>query len=258
MYRITALKYCEQNVPGSQLFWQSHFDEWRDIAFYVFLVEGEGVRALIDCGIRDPEVFNPGLRAERGERGICRMDVTKDGIEPLLGRQGLALGDIDYVFLTHFHYDHCSNVPVFPRARFVTLASGWERLRYYKSRYPRMIADPGYPHDVFHFLETTGKDRLILADPDQEVLPGISVFRAAGHTVENMAISVRTSLGRAVVPGDTIWLYDNLEQEIPVGMVHDVPECYETIWRVRDRADVVLPCHDPAVLERFPGGIVGS
>ena len=257
MYRITALRYGEQTVPGPQLFWQTHWDEWRDIAFYVFLVEGEGFRALVDCGIRDPEVFNPMLRADRGERGIIRMDLARDGIVPLLGRQGLELSDIDYVFLTHFHYDHCSNVPVFLRARYVTLASGWRRLLDYKARYPRMIAHPGYPHDVFHFLETEGRDRLITADDNQEVVPGISVFRAAGHTVENMAVCIRTSAGRAVIPGDTIWLYENIEKEIPVGMVHDVPECYETIWRVRERADLVLPCHDPLVLERHLDGKVG-
>lgn len=257
MYRITALKYCEQTVPGPQLFWQTGWDEWRDIAFYVFLVEGEGFRALVDCGIRDVEVFNPGLRAERGERGICRMDPARDAIAPLLGRQGLDLGDIDYVFLTHFHYDHCSNVPVFPRARYVTLDAGWRRLLHYKTRYPGMIAHPGYPHDVFHFLETDGRERLLLAADDQEVVPGIHVFRAGGHTVENMAVAIRTAAGMAVIPGDTIWMYENVEQKIPVGMVQDVPECYETIWRVRERADVVLPCHDPRVLERHPGGVIG-
>ncbi len=33
-------------------------------------------------------------------------------------------------------------------------------------------------------------------------------------------------------------------------------ECYQAMERVRDVADIVVPPHDPLLLERYPDGVV--
>jgi hypothetical protein len=61
-----------------------------------------------------------------------------------------------------------------------------------------------------------------------------------------------------VFPGDTIFYYDNLEKNHPVGLAVDIVECYQAMERVREVADIVVPPHDPLLLQRFPDGVVAA
>ena len=37
-YTIKAIKYCEQTVPGPQMFFMSHWDRWLEADFYFFVL----------------------------------------------------------------------------------------------------------------------------------------------------------------------------------------------------------------------------
>jgi len=50
-------------------------------------------------------------------------------------------------------------------------------------------------------------------------------------------------------------LLKNRETNTPVGIYHDLDECYAAMEKVRGVADIVLPGHDPINLERFAGGV---
>jgi len=57
-YTITPLRYATQQVRGPQVFFQGHWDERIEFAFYVFLIRGHGVTAVVDCGLDDPTDIN--------------------------------------------------------------------------------------------------------------------------------------------------------------------------------------------------------
>jgi hypothetical protein len=51
--------------------------------------------------------------------------------------------------------------------------------------------------------------------------------------------------------------YENLEQNDVIGIWSDDEQCWRALDIARTTADIVLPGHDPLVLEKHPGGVIG-
>lgn len=254
MYTAKAIKYCEQSTPGPEMYMFSGWGEWIDVDFYFFVLRrDDGQVILIDTGVRDVDEINPGVIAGVGERGRFRMDMVTQSVPVLLQKEGIDPVEVDYVFLTHLHYDHASNIRLFPNARYVLSRRGW--LRTMERRVPEMFGHPVFPADVIGYLAGEGRERLILAD-DEEIIPGVSVFYTGGHTLCGQAVKVQTAKGNAVFTGDVAFLYGNIERNHPVGLNVNVEECYLAMEKIRREADFIIPGHDPQILTRYPGGMI--
>lgn len=256
-YSIKAIKFCEQTVPGPQMFFMSRWDEWMvaDFLFFILRREDDGAIMLVDTGVRDVNEIQPVVVAGVGQRGRFRMDMETQNIPLLLRQEGIDPADVQYVFITHLHYDHCSNAKLFPNARFVISRTGWHLTL--DPPHPALVPDVLFPRDVLAYFAGEAHDRLILADDDDpEIAPGIGAFYIGGHTMCSQAITVQTQKGLAVFPGDTVFYYENLEKDQPIGLAVDIPQCYEAMRKIRERADFIVPSHDPALLKRCPDGVV--
>lgn len=89
-------------------------------------------------------------------------------------------------------------------------------------------------------------DRLRLVDDGAELLPGVTVVEAHGHSAGSIAVAVETAGGLAVMAGDAV-------QNVHVartgrnGLVFwDVEQANATVRRLRSLADVLHPGHDRA------------
>jgi N-acyl homoserine lactone hydrolase len=255
-YGIKALKFCEQLVPGPQMFYMSRWGEWMLADFYLFVLRrDDGAVMLVDTGLRDVEEIQPLVIAGVGIQGRFRMDMATQNIPLLLRQERIEPSDVEYVFLTHLHYDHCSNARLFPNARFVVSRTGWRRTL--DPPHPALVPDVLFPRDVLAYLAGEARDRLILADDEApEIVPGIGAFYVGGHTMCSQAITVQTQQGLAVFPGDTVFYYENLEENHPVGLAVDIAECYRAMDRIRRTAKLLVPPHDPELLRRFPDGVI--
>lgn len=255
-YSIQAVKYCEQTVPGAQMFYMARWDEWLTADFFFFILRrDDGAVMLVDTGVRDVDEIQPLVVAGVGERGRFRMDMATQNIPLLLQRHGVDPARVTHVFLTHLHYDHSSNLRLFPNARFVVSRTGWHRTL--DPPHPALAPDVLFPRDVLAYLAGEARDRLLLVDDEApEIVPGIGAFYIGGHTQCSQAIAVQTTLGRAVFPGDSVFYYANLEQNHPVGLAVDMAQCYRALERVRAEADILVPPHDPLLLQRYPDGVV--
>lgn len=253
-YTIKALHYATQRVRGPQVFFQSGWDERIDFYYYVFLIRGEGVTAVVDCGTSAFAPVNELLRPGLGEDGLARPVGAERAVVALLEEEGLRSEDIDVVALTHFHWDHVGNVALFPRARFAVSAEGWKRHQDLLARRPQMVADPIFPAEAVEFL-AAHPERVELTPDGPTLLPGVHIRYVGGHTADSAAFTVPTEDGLAVIPGDTIWTYANLDRDIPVGAAVDIGQCYDAMAWAREAGDLVLPTHDPAILDRHPHGI---
>ena len=256
-YRVTILKMGQADVPGPEVYWMSHWFEWETLYFYMILVQGEGITAIINTGPPvDLGELNELFRNFAGDR--CQM-LRQEQERPLaaLKRAGVEPEDVQYILLTPLVSYANANVALFPAVKQIFISRrGWIEdffAPHSPGFVPRKIL---MPDDVVTYLTTKVFDRVHLVGEEEEVLPGIRMFWVGCHHRSSMAISIPTKKGRAVV-SDCFFKYGNIEDNIILGVTESVEECRSSYARIRREADLTIPLYDPEVLDRFPGGIIG-
>jgi glyoxylase-like metal-dependent hydrolase (beta-lactamase superfamily II) len=108
--------------------------------------------------------------------------------------------------------------------------------------------------DVCALVRLNYERRLVFVDGAREIVPGIGVHKVGGHTAGMQIVTVDHAKGQAVVASDASHYYRNFEKRIPFNTLHDLPGMYRAFERIRELAtseELVIPGHDPLVLERL-------
>jgi glyoxylase-like metal-dependent hydrolase (beta-lactamase superfamily II) len=154
--------------------------------------------------------------------------------------------------ITHFHYDHCSNLELYPYAQVIL-----HEKSHYLAHHPPGGGRSWAPAGFLEQLDDIASEGRLHLVSDEEVLPGIRTMWIGGHTPCDTCILVETAKGVVAIPGDTVMDYRTIEEDIPAGLHSNLQECIDAITKIKKHSDIVLPSHDPGVLDRWPGGIVG-
>ncbi len=155
----------------------------RQRAISLLIETEDGKRGLVETGCGDPVWFSDREREMSGleEEWLLRQS---------LAEQNLGFEDIDFILLSHAHWDHAGGLtdpegnPVFPnaeiflRAAEVECATGGDPLLY-----------KSYPPKIQAAFEQIGDRIFPVPDEDPEVLPGIYLLPAEGHTEGQACIS---------------------------------------------------------------------
>jgi glyoxylase-like metal-dependent hydrolase (beta-lactamase superfamily II) len=83
----------------------------------------------------------------------------------------------------------------------------------------------------------------------------VTVHMLGGHSKGIQCVRVETPRGPVVLASDTAHFYENLEQNRPFLITHDVEKTLRGYDRLRALApspDHIVPGHDPLVLQRYP------
>jgi glyoxylase-like metal-dependent hydrolase (beta-lactamase superfamily II) len=121
-----------------------------------------------------------------------------------LQRHELRPADIDIVINSHLHFDHCGwnarrdgdrIIPTFPRARYYVQRGEWEH-----AIKPNERDRASYIEGFFRAAEP----QTVLLDGDQEVVPGIRVQVASGHTRDLQVVWIESSGERACFVSDLV------------------------------------------------------
>jgi len=251
-YEVTILNNGDWATHGTVMYDPAYSSpEDVRIAQNFFLLQGGGARILVDTGI-DTALDEHTSPAQRERFDFAPHRTTRE----LLAEAGLEPGDIDVLILTHLHFDHYLNAPLFERARIVL--NRREYLHVLEPEHRPVLPRSSYPRDVFAWLVDQAWDRLELVDGDVEVLPGLSVSWTGGHTPGHQIVLADTTDGLVVIPGDEVYLYDHVENLIPIGNHYDLLRHVAALRRIRELGAIVLPAHDVKVRERHPDLRVGS
>jgi glyoxylase-like metal-dependent hydrolase (beta-lactamase superfamily II) len=149
-----------------------------------FLISGKGSVILAETGV-GPDVE---------PRFISFYAVERNpGLFERLGEAGLGPEDIDIVWNSHLHFDHCGGntvrdgkgawIPGFPRARYAIQKGEWEQ-----ALHPVDRDKPSYAPARLRPLAAAG--RLTLLDGDTEVAEGVRALLVPGHTAFHQCLRV--------------------------------------------------------------------
>lgn len=201
------------------------------------------VDTSVPMGCRASEFV--GEAFERSEAQAPANALRNAGVDPR---------DVEFVLLTHLHWDHAGNCDLFPDA---TVLVQQEELRYAISpgRFFRTaFLAPQSGWGVPPYL-VTNLDTVMGAT---EVRPGVRVVPVPGHTPGSQAIVVQTAHGSFCIAGDAAMTYENIDRDLPPGFHVNVDDSMESMDTIRREADYVLPSHDYAVLCDGPVTEIGA
>ncbi len=173
---------------------------------------------------------------------------------------GLAFEDIDFVFCTHLHVDHCGWntrlvdgrwVPTFPNAKYVFSRREYE----YWAAETEKEADPPGMIWTDSCLPVVEAGQALLVEDDYALEDGIRLAPTPGHTPGHVCVDFESRGDRAIFTGDL--MHHALQVLEP-----DWSSCfcYDPIQSARSRRRIleevadtdvkVVPCH-------FPGPTAG-
>jgi glyoxylase-like metal-dependent hydrolase (beta-lactamase superfamily II) len=185
---------------------------------------------------------------------------------------GMRPEDVDYVFCTHLHMDHCGwntllragkYVPTFPNARYVMVQREFDR---WDSRRPDHVPVPAnagtFENSVLPVLEAGLAE---LVSDTFRISASLQIEPAPGHTIGHSLLHLRSGASEAYFVGDAF--------HHPIEMIHpdldsrtseNFPLTSETRRRIIDIClgsnALVIPAHFPCafggVLTRKDGELV--
>ena len=206
--RVHALQAGLQQLDGGAMFGVVPRTLWErkippdaknriPLGMRCLLVEHPDELVLIDTGVGDKE-------SEKfvGIYGIENEPIGGAGptqLESALAEAGVSPADVTVVINSHLRFDHAGGntrrgedgVPVlsFPNARYIARRGEWDWAHHTNERTAASYF--GHNYDPVH-----AAGRLELVDGDREVLPGISLRHAPGHTPHHQGILVESGAER--------------------------------------------------------------
>jgi glyoxylase-like metal-dependent hydrolase (beta-lactamase superfamily II) len=239
-YRIYAVRYAHRTTNSSECFYGDYRQSPMTMDYFVWALTDGPRTVVVDLGFTESVGTRRGRQFLRcPSRGLAEI--------------GIDSARVEHVVLSHFHYDHVGNYSLFPRATFYVQDA---EMAFYTGRNASL---PSFHHsveveDVCALVRLNYEGRLCFVDGAREILPGIELHKVGGHTAGMQIVTVQTTRGRAVVASDAAHYYRNFEERIPFNTLHDLPGMYGAFDRIEELAsapELILPGHDPLVLERL-------
>ena len=165
---------------------------------------------------------------------------------------GVDPAEVDLVTLGHLHWDHAGGTSRFPNAKFVMQRRELESAA---------LDVPGNPFvtngfrldEIVEALRLKWDGRLELVDGDAEGFQdGIDLYLTPGHTAGTMTVCLATKAGRACYTSDAVYLYLNLDENLPLGIALQPAAMFESYAKIRRilRGGRLIPGHDIGIFEQ--------
>jgi glyoxylase-like metal-dependent hydrolase (beta-lactamase superfamily II) len=244
----------QSDVPGPEVYWMSHWNEWLTLYFWMVVIEGGGKTAIINTGPpEDLTSINEQWAAYAGPQ--CQMiRRPEERPDAALSSIGLSPDNIDYVIITPLQSYATGNIPLFRNAEICISRRGWIE-DFHAPRFPAHGSrQDKIPNDVLGYLEIEHPEKVRLLDECEEILPDLRARWIGVHHRSSLAVEIQTERG-IVVATDAAFHYGNVEQLHPLGIMESLEECHAAYTSLRN-ADILLPLYDPAVAGRFANGII--
>ena len=123
-----------------------------------------------------------------------------------MGKAGIAPESIDSIFISHAHPDHVGGAlndegqPIFTNATYFISKDEWD---FWFSEQAANLTGEGFITIARQKLAPL-REKIILLEKEKEILPGVDVLFAPGHTPGHMVVSFRSEGEQLLYTADTV------------------------------------------------------
>lgn len=125
-----------------------------------------------------------------------------------LKNEGLAMGDVNVVFLTHSHIDHFRNIGMFVTAKTLEYYGLW--------------------------------DKNTVEDWQVQFTGDIKIIKTPGHSNTALTLLVKTDIGTVAICGDVFWKENYPDEDIYADEKEKLVESRKEVLKL---ADYIVPGH---------------
>ncbi len=198
------------------------------LPIYVFYISGGNKNILVDTGLEQFVV-------PEGAEEQCGFKIFE--FEAALASLDLKPEDIDIIIHTHLHNDHCENDYLCTQAEVYVQKKEYEFMQ--------------NPHPVDHryYADVLDDNNVVEIEGDTQILDGIEVILSPGHTVGGQSVAVNTAKGKAIITGFCCndKNFPSAGPAIAPGVHIDLTEAYDSIQKIKEAADILIPLHDLSI-----------
>lgn len=224
-YTIHPLAVGFNETDQGIMTYQRHYGKRIILPIYSFAIMGGDRKILVDTGIE--EFLAPPDLEERTGFPVLPFEEALETI-------GWKPEDVDIIIHTHLHNDHCENDVLCANAEV-----------YVQKAELDFFNDP-HPIDHRYYPDVLDGVNIITVEGDATIVDGVSVMFTPGHTPGGQSVVVDTARGKAIITG----LCCNAENfptgggVIAPGVHIDAIQAYESMKRILESADIIIPLHD--------------
>ena len=201
-YYIHALNGGITNIDGGAMFgvvpkvlWTKKYDvndkNQIPLPTHPILIQTEDQNILIDTGIGSGKL----TEKERRNFGATYESHIEEDLKAL----DITFADIDYVLMTHMHFDHASGLvdsdgeAIFTNAVHVIQQDEWHEFQ-----------SPNIRSKSTYWKKNSGdfQNKLLLFDKTIEIVPGVTMTHTGGHSFGHSIITIERDGEKAVHMGD--------------------------------------------------------
>ncbi|MBS5190687.1 hypothetical protein LG34_00740 [Eubacterium ramulus] len=267
-YSITVLEYAVQRGFSNTFVFSGYYGngEQTDVTYTINVIKGEAGIIVIDTGYDDS--YEEHRKLAEG------MNITQyRSPAKVLRKIGIEPEDVQYVILTHAHWDHMGGVNLFPNAKFYIQSDelcNWIKTMCLPYKYNTLKVSMSNV-SIENCINLIKENRLVLLDGEVDNLfPGISIrVGQMGHSFASNIVIVETAGKKYVMVGDCAYVKGNImggnDDGISMPNGFGIGSAYQSILTMQDilkyadgKIDNVLIGHEMGTWNQYESVCTGD
>ncbi len=142
--------------------------------------------------------------------------------------------EIDMVFISHFHYDHCNNIELFKNAEIMVSKREFD---YVINGEFLKASDPYVPEAVVRYFS----EKFRLVENDEEIIKGVKALSLPGHTPGITGLLLEEE--GVIFTGDAVKNAWDFTHNHPPLSFFSKKEGLESYNKIKNAAKIIVPGH---------------